>query len=79
MNLIDDARQWWRLRSNQLALVAGAVMTAAIENRAELLVLIDHLPAWVRPIITITLFSVLPIAVRISKQRDSGQKDKSNG
>lgn len=74
MKLIDDARQWWRLRSNQLALVAGAVMTAAIENRAEFLMVIEHLPAWARPIITFTLFGLLPIAVRVTKQ-----KDKTNG
>lgn len=72
MKLIDNARQWWRLRSNQLALVAGVAMTTAIENRAELLVLIDHLPAWARPIITLALFTVLPIAVRVSKQKEPG-------
>lgn len=72
MKLIDNARQWWWLRSNQLALVAGPAMAIAIENRAELMVLVDHMPAWVRPIVTITLFSVVPILLRITKQKEPG-------
>ena len=71
MQWIDDARQWWRLRSNQLALIAGPLMAVAVEHRAELSQLIAPLPPLARVAITVTLFTVLPLLARNTKQKDS--------
>lgn len=74
MQLIDGARQWWRLHSNKLALLAGTLAAIAAENRQTVIELIDRLPDGARPVAVFLLVSVPPIVVRLAKQ-----KDKSNG
>ncbi len=68
MEFIEGARHWWRLRSNQLALLAGLIMGWAFDNRAEADALIALLPENLRPFAGFLLFGLLPILIRMTKQ-----------
>lgn len=70
MRLIDGARQWWRLHSNKLALVAGSVAAWAVSYPQDATKLAALLPEGARQVAAFVIVGVLPIVVRMAKQKD---------
>lgn len=79
MQLIDGARQWWRLHSNKLAVMAGGVAAWAVTYPQDAMKLAELLPEGARQIAAFVIVGVLPIAVRMMKQASSNQGSKSDG
>lgn len=68
MQMIDGARQWWRLHSNKLAVMAGGVAAWAVTYPQDAMKLVELLPEGARQIAAFVIVGVLPIAVRMMKQ-----------
>lgn len=68
MQMTDGARQWWRLHSNKLALMAGSVAAWAVTYPQDALKLAQLLPEGPRQVVAFIVVGVLPIAVRMMKQ-----------
>lgn len=75
MQMIDGARQWWRLHSNKLALAAGSVAAWAVSYPQDAMKLAELLPEGVRQVAAFVIVGLLPIAVRMMKQggKDDGR------
>ena len=59
---------WLRLWSNQLALLAGAIMAWVVDNQAQVLAYVDSIDQPYRSILTFTVFAVIPILLRSASQ-----------
>lgn len=68
MQMIDGARQWWRLHSNKLAVMAGGVAAWAVTYPQDAMKLAELLPEGARQAAAFVIVGVLPIAVRMMKQ-----------
>lgn len=68
MQMIDGARQWWRLHSNKLAVFAGGVAAWAVSYPQDAMRLAELLPEGARQVAAFVIVGVLPITVRMLKQ-----------
>lgn len=68
MQMIDGARQWWRLHSNKLALAAGSVAAWAVSYPQDAMKLAELLPDGARQVVAFLIVGVMPIVVRMLKQ-----------
>lgn len=68
MKLTPEARNWWRLWSNQLALLVAAAGAWAVENQALVLSWIEAVPQPWRSALTFFVLAVIPISLRMLSQ-----------
>lgn len=69
MNLfIKEAKHWWKMWSNQLAVIVAVALAWAAENTHTVLGLIESIPSPYRAILTFVITAVIPITVRIMRQ-----------
>jgi hypothetical protein len=64
-----SARRWWKLWSNQLALLAGATAAWVVDNQATVLDWISDIGQPWRSLLTFAVVAGLPIVVRSIAQQ----------
>lgn len=77
MRLITGWQNWWRLRSIQLAAIAGMIATAIVASPQLLLGLIAFVPEnlrWLAAIVTGFVVFVVPALTRLKVQPKLAEK-----
>ena len=69
MNLfIDEAKHWWKMWSNQLAVIVAVALAWAAENTQTVLTMLEAIPSPYRAILTFVVTAIIPITVRVMRQ-----------
>lgn len=71
MQLIDNAKQWWRMLSVQVAAIWAAILTAwpllTEAQRSDMLALLGIPPEWIGGVTALVMFATFVLA-RVKKQ-----------
>ena len=64
----EEARMWWRLWSNRLAIIVAAAATWMVDNPDTVLQWVSTIDQPWRSVLTFTVVAVVPILVRSARQ-----------